>query len=497
MHPTSLHDFSTLYANLDAARAEATRSGRELRVVRAPVVWYSDGFPAFRRKMMSLEALYFSWGNLPFATRTLEDIHVLGFVPEGANLMDCLKIALRHEIIRLENGFLMTNEEAALIPGVDTTKELVFVCGGVALFKLDMVAAQHMAASKRPGKADHSDRMSHVHRDDLGNLEYDIRANRKTVQQVRDLREKLAVEEVSSEEVARRLQEMGLHEWDSVVEYLKADAHSQIPPEPLHSELLGIVRLAFQKLLEELTEGGIARLNEAFTNQPLPLGWLPLPELRLATTTGKLSTGAVDILHFTKLAPFALKDLLALPPVGAGDPRQVMQHDFSRLPRVTFKRAAKEKYEAGDRGKKLYPLFVALAESVTSVLAPDRAAGSPAAENESADKLNAAIVHARGLLKECWPDACSKPNFFTGLHYRESAILFGCTQLLNAALEEIKHTIFKETVPGTSGREVAVDLARYANVLQAVRLIHAGHYRHPAVMALPPTIRAVRVCVRP
>ena len=112
-----------------------------------------------------------------------------------------------------------------------------------------MPQAQELAGCKKQS-ATQPCRMCHVQQgDDLGDVNYDVRLNARTLWEVREDRNAV------SQGLRRQPVDPGLAYTPSALEdvELSFDTTRQLPPEPLHSELIGISLLAVSLLASMLT----------------------------------------------------------------------------------------------------------------------------------------------------------------------------------------------------------------------------------------------------
>jgi hypothetical protein len=82
---------------------------------------------------------------------------------------------------------------------------------------------------------------------------------------------------------------------------LKFDTTTQVPTEPIHSEVLGIYALALELLFDELTNTGQNSLNDSFHNLNKPAGWPTIPSLNPSNTS------AADVRRIIQLAPYFVR----------------------------------------------------------------------------------------------------------------------------------------------------------------------------------------------
>ena len=414
-HPTSNFDHSKLFTNVAQAEAEG------LEVFRVFVQVYMDAFPILSsRKNESSEAVYFSVGNWnQEELQRLDNYFCLGHFPKGVNRHECFRVWLS-EFAVLQDGFRVTLSSG----------KTVFLCGGIGVGKYDMPEAQAQAGALQQG-ADYPDRHSYIHRDDLDNLDYDLNENRKNLQQLRSVRARQAADPRSNE-ILTELQQIGMNPTPSALEHpsLQFDVSQQIPPQTCHSELLGIAGKALALFLHELTPIGQGTLLDAMQNQILPPHWDMPASLRVAHT-GNLQCGVEDIRRNMQLLPFAIYDLLSLPPKTS----TLVSKLESRL---KFTAEALEKYRARKHNKPrsqgtedLFTAFVAMAWSLKHTQARCRRSGSPSADRASLGELASAVFAGRKAVHANWPGEFNIPNFVTGRHYASATELYGVPAALS------------------------------------------------------------------
>lgn len=214
--------------------------------------------------------MYWSWGNVPFDDKCIDDIQVLALVPAGANLVHAMKFYIG-QIQTFQDGFTLTEEEQKRLgPDFDFNKTTIFVTAGVGIIKADMVDAQKSLASRSAGRALSFDRMSHARRSDIANPRAEVVP--KTLQQTRLLRARVEEARTAGEREAL-LKGYGVHAHTGVAEHLKMNGSLHVPPEPMHSELQGVHSLSRHSLLPCLWHGHalISSLRRYWEASDLPI----------------------------------------------------------------------------------------------------------------------------------------------------------------------------------------------------------------------------------
>ena len=201
---------------------------------------------------LGLDGIYVSWGNVPFDVKKLTDIHVWSISSPGVSLVSIMKAVCVPQIKVLQNGVMLTEEQQKRLPRKwgNTDRVMVFVCGGMGVLKADMVDACVGAAHKGHGSVTHPDRMSKATRSDISNVSFDVIDNKKTLQQLRKARED------QEGGVNRTIEEMGFQGWTGPCEKIELDSCSGVIAEPVHSELLGVIREAIRCILGRVRRAG-------------------------------------------------------------------------------------------------------------------------------------------------------------------------------------------------------------------------------------------------
>ena len=362
-----------------------------------------------------------------------------------------------------------------------------FIHGGVCIVPADMPQAQQFCGFKSQ-TATHFDRFSHITQDEGGNLDYNLKENRKTLDHMREAREKQNADPRSAPTL---LKEMGMAESKSVFENLAVDPTTVSPPLNDHQVILGQVGKLIKLTLEELTPTGKIQFVKALHRQPLPPSWPPLTAPRLSSAKdAKLMMGIMDLIHVIQIAPMAFAgDFFKLPPRSKGP----VQHDGARAIRVTFTDVALEKYRARSDGTDtLLKCYIEMAATVKAVFAKTRSASSSEQDRISLAQLDDIIMRGLRTLQGNWPGEFNTPNITSTRHIPESTGNFGIPAVLSSCMQELMHTLYKHKLSTTSGRNSVVELMQYENFRQASRymwlLLESGAdkaAKDPAVQRLP------------
>ena len=135
---------------------------------------------------------------------------------------------------------------------------------------------------------------------DLGNVEFDCTARRRTLWHVREEREKArnSGREPSDEGLAVVA--------PSPLEECIFDTMTQIPPDPLHAELLGIGFLSISELTKSLTGKTLQELNRNLAILWASAPWKEKCPVLALSQRGKVKLNAEQVARVFQLLPFAL-----------------------------------------------------------------------------------------------------------------------------------------------------------------------------------------------
>jgi len=146
---------------------------------------YADAFPIqSRRKGASSNGVYMSSGVSTFEElQQLDSYEQLAHFPKGVDPFACLRV-FNPSWKRLQAGF-------RTVAGPADARREIFYHGGIGALKGDFPQQQQITGSKGAG-ANQPDRNSHIPKDKLSDLDYDIALNRKTLDERRSVRTMLA-----------------------------------------------------------------------------------------------------------------------------------------------------------------------------------------------------------------------------------------------------------------------------------------------------------------
>jgi hypothetical protein len=349
LHPTLLHDFSELYDRID----EAQRRGLPLIRV-AECVYLDAGSSPGRKCAQSTSVVVSSCQETFQVLQELDSYHCIGLIPKGVSGKEAMKTWLP-EWKLLQNGF-----EATV--GPPGGKFQAFVYGSIALGKGDFPQAQFDGGFLNQS-ADHPHRSSHASRQDLGNTLFDIKASRKTLQHMREVRTEQKIHPRTATTKAL-LKRNGMHRETAAYESIAIDPTAQIPPIHCHAERLGMIGKMVRLTLLDLPASGRATFIGAVQRQPVPPHWDPLTTPRVSSKDPKhLMMGVMDLEHLIRLAPCALVGIMDLPPRTP----VVGEHPEARAKRVTYTKEAIERLQnEATPSTLILQAFVAGARSCTN-----------------------------------------------------------------------------------------------------------------------------------
>jgi hypothetical protein len=257
-HSTDYHNFDELHHRIEAAEHKG------LRLVRVALGFGADDWTSLQNKKSSIKSLYLFYCNLTLeALQKTENYKAWGFVQKGVAFGSCMGVLLP-VFQQLSRGY-----EVELGPN-----GACFLYGGVFYAPTDTPQAQEICGFAVGSTAHHPSRTSHVHQSQLGDLSYDLKAHRKTLDHVRAARTKQAALPTSAA-AKSLLKDMGMSAVPSIFESLPVDVTMLSPPLNCHCFVLGQFGKAMLLTMQECTPTGLKVFINAFHKQPLPPGYPP------------------------------------------------------------------------------------------------------------------------------------------------------------------------------------------------------------------------------
>jgi hypothetical protein len=374
----------------------------------------------------------------------LDNIFCVGMKPPDTSMSDCLPIFVQ-DIKKLQHGFFLTIEG-----------KLYFIVGGLGIVKADMPAAQALAGCLHQNAGEPC-RMCRVTKGtDLGDPAFDARMHTRTVWQADAVRAACLAGEKDAHA------DTGLSVLPSALEdrTLVFDRFAQIPPEPLHAELLGISLLALSLLMNMLTHKWLGFLSKNLQRIKTP--WPELPALKLSKRQ-RAKLNAEQVCRVLQLLPFVLTS----PRASDGRVEDWLKPTF-------FTKKALVDLEARVGRTSFIPLlrqaFVALAQSNALVFAEERPAGA-----EFLEELQTAVNATRTTMRHVFGSTFDRPNAHTtAAHVADSADRFGVPKNWDVRTLETKHAPFKRFISNTNNQVVERQMMMWANIKQAAVYLARG-----------------------
>jgi hypothetical protein len=329
-----------------------------------------------------------------------------------------------------------------------------------------MPQAQSLAGCKAQSATEPC-RLCHVQQGaDLGDVNFAAAEQARVLWEVRADRAAVASKSRSS------LADAGLAVNPSPLETaaLAFDTTRQIPPEPLHAELLGISLLTLSLLCGWLTGRWLNALSAILSNMTTPWS-TELPTLVLSRR-GRIKLDAEQVCRAVQLLPFALSwpradritDWLE-PGMFSATARLELQDRLGS----TFCSAIRE-------------AFVALAQSNATIFTDERPSGT----DWLAD-LQQNVNAARETLCNVFGDTMNRPNTHTTVaHIADSADMFAVPKNFDVRTLETKHGAFRRFIARSNNRFVERQIIDWANVKQAMHYLARGGELNPALAHLVP-----------
>lgn len=232
-----------------------------MRIVRLFVELYIDAFGVFQKRAYSPEGVYITFGNMSRRERNkLSNILCVGMKPPHTDTTVCLSV-FTADVKKLQRGFYLTvkGEVVYVIGGLDIVKAGLLRVPNISVFARpvsssgicpanhpllvllsccvsDMPQAQELAGCKHQS-ATKPCRMCHVTKGaELGDPTFDAKLRARTLWEVREDRQSvIANQRTAPLDIGLALSASVLEDVDLVFDHTR-----QLPPEPLHAELLGI-----------------------------------------------------------------------------------------------------------------------------------------------------------------------------------------------------------------------------------------------------------------
>ena len=293
--------------------------------------------------------------------------------------------------------------------------------------------------------------MPHVPREkgvELGDPTFDAKLHARTLWEVREDRQSvIANQRAAPLDIGLALSASVLEDVDLVFDHTR-----QLPPEPLHAELLGISLLVFSTLVSMLKNQWRNALSAHLLCISTP--WEEkLPSLALSKRE-RVKMNAEQVSRAVQLLPFALcwptKDRI-------GDWLE---------PRMFSEKAHAELQARVGTGycSELRRAFLFLATSNAAVFAESRASGTG-----SLVEMQSHVTASRQAFGTLFGTLLDRPNAHTtAAHMVQSADDFALPKNFDVRTYETKHGPFRRFISGSSSRVVERQMMEWANIQQAL-----------------------------
>lgn len=255
------------------------------------------------------------------------------------------------------------------------------------------------------------------------------------------------------------------------------DPTRQIPPEPLHAELIGISLLAVSKLVLMLTDKWRVTLS-ANLRMLHKTAWPNLPFQSLVLSSRQpVKLNAEEVCRVVQLLPFALTW-----------PTNDRIGDWLQPTMFSASAATEIEHRCGtDYCARIRKAFLALATSNASVFAAQRETGSA-----SLRALQTDIDTARQALQNMLGADMNRPNnHTTRAHLVDAVDMFGVAKNFDCRTLETKHAPFRHFLHRSSSHKVETQMMEWANMRQALTLLAQGQFSAEQSHRIPGEVLAL------
>jgi hypothetical protein len=231
------------------------------------------------------------------------------------------------------------------------------------------------------------------------------------------------------------------------------DTMTQIPPDPLHAELLGIGLLSISELTKSLTGKTLQELNRNLAILWASAPWKEKCPVLALSQRGKVKLNAEQVARVLQLLPFALSW-----PDNGRVGQWLNVKSFTKVAHADFQTRLGERFYP-----KILTAFISLAVSNTFVFCEERV-NKPSWLN----LLQNSIITARKQLREVFGPTMQRPNFHTTLaHGSAGADSFAIPKNFDVRTLETYHGLFRRFIANSSNHVVERQMMEYENIRRA------------------------------
>ncbi|KZZ97802.1 hypothetical protein AAP_00063 [Ascosphaera apis ARSEF 7405] len=430
-------------------------SPKARRVICLPIMIFIDGFGLYRTMHRSLIGVH-------DARRRNEYIYTLAFGPHGTNYPDVIAA--------------ITPGLAALDGGYDTCVggEKVRLFSYPICFLGDMPQQNENAGIAHPtGRV--SCRFCMATQDDRGNLAYDTMQNKRHLREIEDAWHEIEnVEEQNKKEEIRKRFGFSMEPTPLTKISRAMDITRDMPSDPCHSELAGMMKIAVNVLLGDIfTPTGKTKFSNILREFPMPQGWQKLQSPLHYLDSYQIQEFArigtlIPVIFRLYLEPcwLQLRVREAIPFFfnrevdrgGGGTAEKLLTGVFAKMAlsnRVLISWAD----EGSDNhfvGKAVQNAREALQTLLRSVAMSANTSNAMTGSRYSSLALTQCQTPRRGRKVKRADEVLrmmQRPNMHIGLHYKEMVEEWGCANNGNVLMGENKHRLFKSLVTHTNHRD--------------------------------------------
>lgn len=438
-------------------------SPKARRVICVPMMLFIDGFGLYRTMHRSLIGIYAIMASLSHdARRRSEFIYTLAFGPHGTNYQDVIAA--------------ITPGLAALDHGYDTRvgDEDVRLFSYPICFLGDMPQQNENAGVAHPtGRV--SCRFCMAGQGDRGNLAYDTIKNKRHLCEVEAAWHKIEmVNDQKQEDEIRRRYGFSAQATPLTKISRAMDITRDMPSDPCHSELAGMMKIAVNVLLHDIfTPTGKTRFSNILREFPMPQGWQKLQSPQHHLDSYQIQEFArigtlIPVIFRLYLEPcwiqLRVREAMpfffngALDNRGGGAAEKLLTEVFAKmaLSNRTLISWSDEGTDAHFVGKVVQDAREALQTLLRSVAVSANTSNAMTGSQYSSLALTRCQTPKRGGKNKRADEIfkmMERPNMHIGLHYKEMVEDWGCVNNGNVLMGENKHRFFKSLVTHTNHRD--------------------------------------------
>jgi hypothetical protein len=429
-----------------------------LRVLKLFLTVFVDDFGIYSKIYHKTNGRYVGFGNLPYHLQILmRNIIAMTMAPPDTPPEEAVE-AFLCGVREMEKGY-----------EVDLGSELgtIFVMGALGVATTDCPQGNGDSGTLN-ANANYGCRCCLVPKEDLSKCDSDTfyTYTRRAKMAMEKVREEAKAEMAQSRKT-EKLRAFGLKEAGPIYDSLAFDSCQQLPHDPFHLFVLGLITLNLSVFASALTITALNELNWLL-KKSCPWFWGAVPGFALATSKSnrnkrKLKGCGENVRKQIQLLPAILGTWF--------DHTKIRGNWMAELKRVH--------HQTEEQVAVLVRRSVAAwAWAYRVVFSPTYAAGS-----DTILLIRVAVNQAKVAMKTCWQgvhgltlDKVS--NFHAADHAHEICEMFGSIRLCSCARGEAKHCFLRRFIANCNHRREEYDMLFAQNVIWAIKFLLSGGAKH-------------------